>query len=32
MINAGAFITKDVPPFCIVEGNPARITKNKISN
>ena len=28
IIAASSIVTKDVPPFCIVAGNPARIVKN----
>ena len=27
IIGVNAVVTSDVPPFCMVEGNPARITK-----
>ena len=32
VIAAGAVVTKDVPPYAIVAGNPARIIKSRISN
>ncbi|MBD5357306.1 MAG: acyltransferase [Bacteroides sp.] len=32
VIAANTVVTKDVPPFCIVGGNPAKILKNNIIN
>lgn len=30
IVASGAVVTKDVPPYCLVAGNPARIIKEKI--
>jgi acetyltransferase-like isoleucine patch superfamily enzyme len=30
IIGAGSIVTKDVPPYAIVAGNPSRLIKNEI--
>lgn len=32
IIGAGTVVTKDIPPFCIAAGNPARILKKRFSD
>lgn len=29
IIGAGAVVTKDIPPYCIAAGNPAKVVKNR---
>lgn len=32
VVGAGSVVTKSVPPYCVVVGNPARVVKQRVLN